>query len=320
MESILSSVVTSEEKRRLDLFIDLFSEYISDCVSVLESFIDYHSVLTSVFERWFARYNTGESYRFAKTYRQIFDSLYSDVQFFRNDIDDVCLIFEYDGDDSVRFSESDIDAITVFVSRSNDVFSDIFETNSELSTFIDESYNHADCSISFAANKLPYFEKYLSASLNVTAEHLSEVDNMISVLRDDIRRQNRRMGDDVYDEQTIEARKAEIERRVLNMGQKEETLSQPVSDIVTMSFPPEILDLRTQSRKDFYIIPFDNDDFVFIPKKRVKLSRTGSGDYVIACKEKHARDKAFKTHSGNMISFSDLKFIISRLIKENRLD
>ena len=201
---------------------------------------------------------------------------------------------------------------------SGDCFGMMLDRLSELDGFVRKARDSSDCDVSFVAHKIPYFDHKLTVSLNNAAEHLSSLNEFVPTLRDDIRREDRRMSGYTGNDASIEQKKAQIEERVRNLGKKEVHEAPVSSDLITISFPVDLFDPNVGPKNKFYALPYGEDDFVFIPKKRVKPSRNGNGEYTIACKKDDLDVIGFRTLSGRMVTFDELRMIILRTLDDRR--
>lgn len=319
MEYIKSNIMTSDEKGHISYFADLFDTYLSDTDIISLAFADYHAILTETFRLWTLRYVNGDMFFLSQDFRKRFDEtvpLIQNVERARSRVDNVFRIEGESGD--ARFSESDLSDITEFMKTSGSTFGDILDMLADLDPFIKRARDSSDCSVSLVAYRIPYFDRKLTMSLNKAAEHLSALNDFVSVLRDDIRKEDKRMSGYMVDDASIEKKKAQIEQRVRNIGKKEVVEESSSSDIITISFPMDLFDPSMGSQNKFYAIPYGEDDFVFVPKKRVKPLRNGTGEYAIACKKDDLDVIGFRTLSGRMVTFDELRMIILRMLDDRR--
>lgn len=321
MECIPYNIMTSDEEKRISLFADLFDGYLSDIDSIFAAFSDYQVILTEFFRLWFLRYVSGDEFYEGKEFRKQFGEvsiLMNDLDVSRNRIDSVFKIRGDEGD--ARFSSEEISAISEFIKESGHTFSVLSDTTSAIDGFAEFARFCSDCDISRIAYRFVYFDKLVVFTLNNAAERLSDVNDMISRVSSDIQREDKRMsGDRFMDESSIERRKAEIEQRVRDIGKKKEaTEKKVISDIITITFPGDLFESDFGTNNKFYALPVGEDDFVFIPKKRVRPARDGSGDSVIACKRDDLDITGFRTLSGRMVTFDELRMIVLRALDDRR--
>lgn len=321
MEYIESNVMTSDEKGHVSYFADLFDNYLSDSDIIFLAFADYHAILSEMFRLWTLRYTSGDMFFMSQDFRKRFDETVPLLQSTERDRARVDNVFRIEGESGdARFSETDLSDITNFMKTSGNTFGALLDMLADLDAFIRRARESSDCSVSMVAQKAPYFDHKLTVSLNKAAEHLSALNDFVSVLREDIKKEDRRMSGYSGSDASVERRKAEIEERVRNIGKKD-TSSDVIytsSDLITISFPADLFDPDVGPKNKFYAIPYGEDDFVFIPKKRVKPSRTGNGEYVIACKKDDLDVIGFRTLSGRMVTFDELRMIILRILDDRR--
>lgn len=321
MECIPYRIITSDEEKHISLFADLFDGYLSDIDSIFAAYSDYQTVLSEIFRLWSMRFVSGDKFFWLKDAKSQFGEvcpLMNDLDISRNRIDNVFKIRGDDGD--VRFSADEIENISDFIKESGHTFSVLSDVASAIDGFAESARFCSDCEISMLAHRFSYFDRMIVFTLNNAARRLSDVNDLIPIISSDIKREDKRMsGDRFMDEASIERRKAEIEQRVRDIGKKKETPERRVtSDIITITFPGDLFESDIGTNNKFYALPVGEDDFVFIPKKRVKPARDGSGDSVIACKREDLDITGFRTLSGRMVTFDELRMIVLRALDDRR--
>jgi hypothetical protein len=313
--------MTSDEEKRFTLFADLFDGYLSDIDAIFASFSDYQVVLSELFRLWTLRFVAGDAFFHVKEAKKRFGDvcpLMNDLDVSRKRIDSVFKIKGDNGD--VRFSGDDIARISEFIKGSGHTFSVLSDVTSAMDVFAESARFCSDCDISMTAHRFVYFDKLIVFTLNNAAKRLSNVNDLISAVSSDMQRQDKRIsGSSIMDEASIERRKAEIEQRVRDIGKKKEVPETRVaSDIITITFPGDLFESNLGTNNKFYALPVGEDDFVFIPKKRVRPARDGSGDSVIACKREDLDVTGFRTLSGRMVTFDELRMIVLRALDDRR--
>ena len=313
--------MNSDEEKRFTLFADLFDGYLSDIDAIFASFSDYQVVLSELFRLWSLRFVSGDDFFLMKDAKKQFGTVcpfMSDLDVARQRIDNVFKISGDDGD--VRFSAEELSSISEFIKESGHTFSLLSDMTAQMDSFAEQARFCSDCEISMTAHRFSYFDKLIVFTLNNAARRLSDVNSLLSAVSSDVQRQDKRMsGSKFIDESSIEKRKAEIEQRVRDIGKKKEPVEKKMaSNIITITFPCGLFDSSVGSNNKFYALPVGEDDFVFIPKKRVKPARDGSGDSVIACKREDLDVTGFRTLSGRMVTFDELRMIVLRALDDRR--
>lgn len=321
MEFISKSAMRKNERDRLESFSDVLDEYVADVRAVLSSFWDYHAVMTELLRLYRMRFKDDMDSVF--WIERSLGSVVFLIQDLEVEVDKSQRIYvlNEDGtsDDEVRFSENDLHLVYDFGKNSSEVFDAVMQLIDLGSDFAHDAEFGLDCAISLLGHRIPYFARKMTSYTRYAADRFAEVYRLLNMLADDIKRQDKRLGgynaDDIY----LDQRKAELEQRVRNMNAPKEEEQPLVSDIMTIVFPASLFGVTTQENGDFYIVPFGEDDYILIPVNRVKPSRSGSGDMVVACRRSDADEPMFETTAGYSIDFNKLSSIIWRISDERGL-
>ena len=321
MEFISKSAMRKNERDRLESFSDVFDEYVADVKTVLSSFWDYHAVMMELLRLYRMRFNDNMDSVFC--IERSLGSVVFLIQDLEVEVDRsrrVYVLNDVGTDtDDVRFSDGDLRFVYEFGKTSSEVFDAVMQLIDVCSDFAHDVEFGTDCAIALLGHRVPYFARKMKSYTRYAADRFSEVYRFLNMLADDIKRQDKRLSGYSVDDTALEKRKAELEQRVRNMNVVKDEPSAVLSDIITIVFPVSLFGLTQQENGEFYIVPFGEDDYILIPAYRVKPSRSGSGDMVIACRRSEADAPVFETTAGYNIDFNKLSAIVWRIADERGL-